>query len=805
MGTEVGRRGHVGIAVVAFALSSEVGTAYATPTSHGGVAYDQECFDDGVPMPPDFFPRNGASLWTYNGMLTDSQSFTGAQRYIYFFESMGDTFTPDSPFNGVNSLNPQGICAANVGTLNSPVVGLVVAEINILCQGANGKTCFWRWPGFPALSFPLPSGNTPLPPGGTPGGPLGPFPMLGGVGPVNPRISSRDSNEFQQANSEFGPGDTGTAPCNPDGTHCIRAFAGGDERGFNDGRVQPDDNLRPLACSACHAGENMIINHPGTATDFRVHIVNAESYFPTLSPGGDANWPDPIVPVYTPGATACSNGIGPCNFFPPFNPGPSNYPSYVNGVCFNCHILPTTSNFMTDFAGGRFPMISAALGPGDLFYATAQQPATPDYANTVFFPAVNRPMISPCTSSNCDGAMPLTEPNGHSALGDGETFAAQVMNGDSQWLTDVQAPTFGGSQMGDGYQWPQIGVTAGQYLSPYGNSLDFTNEPDFLSSFTALEATSTHFCWVTGFVLPKLGVPVTPVPSMRLTRFTDPKDNREHWQLVGANRTPITPFGRINAQCAPWGAIFASPVDADTDDAIIPSYNFRQWTNHKAMKSFSEITVTPTATPQPLAGSTGNSVCYIAGFEGNLVSSNGRNPATVTLWWPGETSPNNYQNDTPHDGTHWFAQLVNSSTEKFTAVHVNCIDIGLVDPGDPRNSVNAYNALQISGLVSIFQESPSPGMKVTSPVFGSACFFTQMAAQGSWNGGACGGNVGTSEVDNGPQFIPYKAAYQYNGGLYYGPSSVNGKYVIGESLPGTGGTCNTAVSSLTQDCIRVIQ
>jgi hypothetical protein len=459
-----------------------------------------------------------------------------------------------------------------------------------------------------------------------------------------------------------------------------------------------------------HAGENMIINHPGTATDFRAAIVRPDSYFPTLGMAGDANWPDPIVPAYNPDPMGCDGGganpaPGPCTYFPPFNPGPSNYPSYVNAVCFNCHIAPTTANFQSNLAGGRLPMISAALGPGDVLYSTTP---TPDYANTVFYPSVNRPLVSPCTSGTCDGAMPLTEVPGHSALGDGESFAEQVMHGDSQWLADVQGPQYGNTQSGAGYQWPQTGASGSQYLSPYGNLLDFTEGPSIGPTYTALEATDTHFCWVTGVVLPKVNAPVNPPPSMFLTRFNDPNDNnREHWQLQGSNRTPSTPYGRINAQCAPWGAIFASPVDADTDDAIIPAYNFRQWNPHVAMKNYSEAPFPPTATPQPIPGSTGNSVCFISGFDGDFVAGSGPQGADVVLWWPGETSPNNYQTETPADGVHWYVQVINSAAAQFAKVHVTCIDIGLVDPGFPRTSVNAFSALQTTGQISVFQSLPA--------------------------------------------------------------------------------------------------
>jgi hypothetical protein len=210
---------------VAFACTLEFSSAWATPTTHGGENYDQVCFDNGVPMPPDFFPPGGPSLWHFNGSLSDRQSFTGANRFIYFFESNGSDPTPDSPFNGVTSPNPPGLCTVNLAENagdTSP------SEINVLCQGVNGKTCFWRWPGFPPLDFAAPNG---------------PLTHALNRQMISPRISSRNGNDFE-VNTTFNFGcsdtdpscDTGTSPaCDQStGAKCIRAFAGGDEHGFND-------------------------------------------------------------------------------------------------------------------------------------------------------------------------------------------------------------------------------------------------------------------------------------------------------------------------------------------------------------------------------------------------------------------------------------------------------------------------------------------------------------------------------------------------------------------------------------------
>jgi hypothetical protein len=814
MRISVGKRQQVGFVLVAIGLSFAATSARATPTTDGGVAYDTDCFYEGVPMPPDFFPITGTSLWHYNGYLTSAQSFTGAQRYIYYYESSGQT----PPFDGMGGgNNPQGICAVNLGILGSPGPN-AVSEINVLCQGSTGKTCFWRWPGFPPITFPLPSSLT------SPSGPLS-ISGLVRTPAVTARISSRNSNDFENFTSPFfGPGDTGTNCNGSTGVGCARVFAGGDEHGFNDGRVagDPVGDGRQLACSACHAGENMILNHPGTATDFRKFISNSNSYFPTLSSGGDANWPNALVPAYTAGATACgtttgvdgSVGLVPCDYFPPYNPGPSAYDSYVTGSqCFGaCHTKATSIN-----SGGRFPLISAQMGPGDYLctYESGEPPCpavgvTPDYVNEVLYPAVTRGMpAQPCSSSTCNGAMPLSEKQGFN--GSADVFSRKILGADGQWLADAQSQ-FYSSSGGAGYQYPQSGSTfsqpngstPGQYSSPYLDStpylqfLHYTMTPS--GSYTELEATSTHFCWVSGLALPTVASQPSPLPTMYLTTYTDTYDNLQHWQLYGSN---VGSGAQINAQCAPWGAIFAGNLNATVN--IPPTYNVRGWTPTMAMSksSYVQWVYAPSTTPQYIKGSTPSSVCFISGFDGDFVSNGDTTQAAPTLWWPGETTPNSYSdmNGVSGDGTHWYVQLGNSTTEEFDQVHITCIDIGMKD---------TYANLQGAGGISVYASSPSYGLFPTAPVFGSACFFTQIVGTGVWTNSTCGygeGNVATSPLDN--QYLTYEGLYQYGGapnaGLYYGPATVNGQYVINESYAPSGNTCNTDVIWQAQDCLNIIR
>jgi hypothetical protein len=808
---KVGKRRQVVLTLVTIALLLATPTsAWATPTIEGGVNYDLQCFAAGVPMPPDFLPKVGTNYWNYNGTITSAQSFTGSlsgTRYIYYYISPGG----QAPFDGQGGTQPPGLCMANSDGGSN--------EINILCQGSNGKTCFWRWPNFPPIgAFQS-----------------GPLPINAGAINISPRISSRNHQDFL-APGDFGPGDTGT-DCNVNnGAGCTRIFSGGNEHGFNDGTVAFNSTTSvPIACTDCHAGENMIINHPGTATDIRYYLTtNAQyqDYFPTL--GGAANWPDPLVPTYNAlnvcgygsgtgtGNAAGGSSTGPCNYFPPFNPGPSDYstsssswPNLEGSSCFVCHAAP--SGNATNYAG-RFPFISAALGPGDITYNSST--VTEDYTNTVFYPSVDRTMpasctnstctsATSCTNSTCDGAMPANEPHPQSAYGNSEPFTLEVLNDDGQWLADAQGPNYGNSSGGSGYQWPQTttsrppnGSTPGQYLSVYGHWLNYN------TSYTQLESTSTHFCWVSGIeVVTVYGSQPSPAETMSLQVTPN-----GYWQLQGSYNTG----GTINAQCAPWAAFFGSQITG---------YNARGWTPVAAMNSYVTRSYGPKApsrisasSPVAISGSSTTSVCFISGFDGAFVTNYDTTQAAATLWWPGEQSPNSY-GAIGGNGTQWYVQQSNSSTQNFYDTWITCIDLGLLDPGNfnaskpppyTNSSTGDMFADWQSGSgasgsrVTYYASSPEYGERVTASMFGNACFFTQIVATGDQSG--CYGNVATSELDN--SYFYYDGGYYYCGEIctqqYDGPYSLFGAYVINESSPFTGETCNTDVIWLAQSCLNVI-
>ena len=266
---------HAFAPAVVIALLSTTGPARATTTTKGGVAYDTQCFQDGVPMPPDM----GTDYWKFittpngNGVLTPDQTFTtpAGRRAIFFYESLPGS----AVFDGGQGPNPPGVCALNMLLDQDTSSGEIqdAGEINVLCQGANGKTCFWRWPSQPPVVFDVSNPQyfcnaTPF------AEPDGKQCVLQGQ---NPRISSRNSDQYASNGAFSGTGDP--AHCNVNspgrpwagtGIGCQRLFAGG--YGEVD-QVAAGD----LACSACHAGENMIINHPGTATYFETQITNKNS------------------------------------------------------------------------------------------------------------------------------------------------------------------------------------------------------------------------------------------------------------------------------------------------------------------------------------------------------------------------------------------------------------------------------------------------------------------------------------------------------------------------------------------------
>jgi hypothetical protein len=283
------------------------GAAHAELTDAAGSDYAAICDRRGVPLPPDFGgpPDLGCAgagcvtgLWHRSGQLAKADGNAGrapgGEAQSFNSSDLSELF-----FYVSTSARAPGLCIANARRKNG-----YTDFFGVICQGTNGKVCFWDQGGscknLPGcfqftdhLVLPLPRGAvaiaSPIPVRAPVSGPR----WVGGAGLPG---SAADSN---------GEG----------------------------------------VCSDCHAGENAFVNHPGTATDIlsastdkwgdAEHLPAREYWFP-------ARWPDPIVPSFDSEIHRAW----------PQNPGPG--PSaHAGSVCFRCH--------RKEGAGGRFPTISTGL------------------------------------------------------------------------------------------------------------------------------------------------------------------------------------------------------------------------------------------------------------------------------------------------------------------------------------------------------------------------------------------------------------------------------------------------------------
>jgi hypothetical protein len=196
------------------------------------------------------------------------------------------------------SSTSPGMCVANPrpgidftmtpwGTENSTSV------FGVICQGTNGKACFWD------ITADMP---------------------------------------WNPSNGQTIYSPTPTGPIVPDSSGKTPLWVGGAALDGNGG-----------ACTDCHSGENVYINHPGTATDIVASLSTADrsKWFPT-------NWPDPIVRADDP---AFSDGFYGFGRHWPENPGPLVPPSDLTSMpalqnCATCH--------QANGSAGRFPQIYAA-------------------------------------------------------------------------------------------------------------------------------------------------------------------------------------------------------------------------------------------------------------------------------------------------------------------------------------------------------------------------------------------------------------------------------------------------------------
>lgn len=353
------------------------GAAHADTTTNKSDKYTEECFNKGVPLPPVWGAKN--NFWKYSGQLPASDIFVDLKTPtdIYYFLSSptnadGSTNLDYTLVNGElhlpqNLKNPEGVCmaairkAANTQTCDGQAGQSYSDAFSVICQGKNGNACFWS----------LKNGNT-IPWSGAASGKAlqPPYSSATGIGSgpqcykttFHPNGKKTDfANGFQvnsfdiyivQYQSDSENFDNRSA------TNNLPSWVGGASLVGNKEGI----------CTACHAGENVFINHPGTATDInplsagrKTSTIPTTHYFPT-------NWPNPIVPS----ADTLMSGAA-----WPQNPRPIEH---YNGIhpangCFSCHAQGQQ--------GGRFPKISdlAALDTGNL---------TKNYCHNVLLPSITR-------------------------------------------------------------------------------------------------------------------------------------------------------------------------------------------------------------------------------------------------------------------------------------------------------------------------------------------------------------------------------------------------------------------------------
>lgn len=102
----------------------------ADSTTNSGQAYIEECAAAGVPVPPDW----GDTAWKGNGWLDPDKNLL-----VLYIESLGSSTAPNAKVFYYESSNPKGVCIALPRTFDNGGV----QTLGIICQGDNGKACFW--------------------------------------------------------------------------------------------------------------------------------------------------------------------------------------------------------------------------------------------------------------------------------------------------------------------------------------------------------------------------------------------------------------------------------------------------------------------------------------------------------------------------------------------------------------------------------------------------------------------------------------------------------------------------------------
>jgi hypothetical protein len=293
--------------VAVLALLALGSVARAELTDATGSDYAALCETRGVPLPPDFGgPPDrrcaGAGCatgsWHRSGQLArsdgnarraphgEAQSFNSGDLSELFYYVSTSARTP-------------GLCVANARRKAG-----YTDFFGVICQGTNGKVCFWDQAG-PCKNLP------------------GCFPFTDHLVLPLPRGAVTIASPTPGRTPTSGPRWVGGA-----GLPASAADSNGEG-----------------VCSDCHAGENAFVNHPGTATDILSASTNRwgdAKHLPARAYWFPTRWPEPIVPTFD------SEIHRPW----PQNPGPGPS-SYAGSVCFDCHAKGGV--------GGRFPSVSNQL------------------------------------------------------------------------------------------------------------------------------------------------------------------------------------------------------------------------------------------------------------------------------------------------------------------------------------------------------------------------------------------------------------------------------------------------------------
>jgi hypothetical protein len=483
----------------------------AFPTvSHAGPVtvmeqdYDNFCRFSHVPLPPPWGdscpdPNHNCQTnpWIFNGYLETDTAHGGIlatpqaelfsslnQRgYIYYYVSTN----PDAP----------GLCMA-VQRVDVGPVGLGItqdlSDFAVICQGANGTACFWDTTndGYPSWQSCNGSTNEVFCPNNFNGTRVFDYPIH--------YIASQslNSNEVDY-----------NSPSN-------------DKRALlltnTDFSIWEDIGFASLAtCTDCHAGDNVFINHPETATDlYGLNLVPRNLWFPT---NANSNWPDPVFPQGNPDFLA--------------SPGPDG--SVDNQACQQCHSANLTSR-PAFLDGGRFPLrdsVHFQRFGSVLLNTTLQRALVPD-APFPKFPGQSSPCnpFDPISGKWCpNGAMPPLAGGYNNMM---EEWSSVMYDTHSKDPIDNPSgipetnPTF------EHFSWTSDGLGRGQLSSsPYTTTMwNYKDGYCFVSKLNPGHAANDIFVAL---------------------------DANNNYVLSGLRDTTTGHArARIDAICAPWASLNAS-------------------------------------------------------------------------------------------------------------------------------------------------------------------------------------------------------------------------------------------------------